>query len=450
YIKKKIIKKAHLPRAIVYKCVAGRPNVYLKGIDIEEAKKGREVRIEDNRISGSFNRGIEVIDSYRTWKSNEYNPPFPIVANNCIEGIVTSLSVSSGIYFDKARDINCYHNSVEVTAIGISDSSSALFIKDSEQLSIFNNSLTHEGTGYSVFIEDNSSIAWDYNSYYVNPEIDESPILIHYDGLEIATLGILQDNFGNVNSIPTPNKFTFFPDDTSPLLNSASIGIASLIPEDFEGDPRPDPLFNIPDIGYNEFIVQVIDDKFDGPISLPPFNYDIPDMWRHIYDGNSDSLVVSIKSTIPLEDLVTEVYLHNPAEEIRQAAGTFYLDRNYRLTTSSKLSMDKSIDELDIIGVRFYITQDEIDRIMAADPSINSYEDINLTYTPGKGSNLNAFTAISTSDPILFEQTDSKQLATNIYLIEYELTGITELGEFWLHGGTEPLVVGIEGTPFLS
>ena len=419
---------------IVFKCDVGKMPIDLfqkNTIDLDEAKLGRPVHIQNNHLFGVQYRGIEIIHSYRVGilPPDDAQPPLVLIANNRIEGTFNDKNpISAGIYLDKSKEINCYHNSIEVNGAG-NQLETALFIKDSGKLAVLNNSLAYNGeNGYSMYVEDNSGIGWDYNNYYKG----NSSTLAHYNGTDFFTL---EEIPGNSNSISTEPTFVFTFNDDSELLDTASIGVASLVPFDFEGDVRPDPITLKPDIGANEFVIGVFDNLFDSIVNAPVIEYNTPNQWQHVF--KNDSIAVSIHSTVDLGEVGTDLYLHNQ-ETLRQANETFYLDRNFRLEAENGFAATETVQ------IRLYVTQRELDRLMEVDEQIHSFKDLHLTYLDKElEGGMDTF-SVDEGNTIFFAQENSQQISTDAYLLEYRLTGVTQLGEFWLHGGEEALVVSIE------
>ncbi len=414
-----------------YKCMSVQlDNYFKKPIDESEAKQGRALTIQNNQLKGIQHRGISLIDCYsrRDFPLERPQPPLSVVANNLIEGQFQNNELSSGgIYLEKVRTLNFYHNSVEM---GGSGQKAAMYIQESRDLAILNNSLALMGkNGYGLYVADNSPISLDYNNYYAT----NSPFLTHVNGNDYSTVAEMP---GNIHSISAEPTFVFTFDSDSELLEAASEGVANLVPTDFEGDIRPDPFTLKPDIGANEFVIGIFDSTFNKIANISSIKYTLPDRWEHSILKN-DSIVFSIKSNVILGNIVTDLYIHNQ-EDIRQIGGKHYLDRNFRL------ELKKNFSPNDTIELYLYTNQRELNGLIAVDEQVQSFKDLNLTFVANDNEEEDISTFSGNGETKLFRQTNGIQITQSIYLLAFTLTDITQLGEFWLHGGEEALVVGIE------
>jgi len=418
-------------------CIAGISVIgliqtsYKKTTHTSKSQQDHITAIQNNQLKGVQHRGISMMDchSFIVLDTNQTQPPLILIANNRIEGSFNNSSlVGAGIYLEKDSIINCFHNSIQINGSNINGIRAPFYTRESYDLTIFNNSFAYTGdNGYSIYIEDGSGITWNYNNYYKG----NSPTLAHYNGEDFFTLNEIP---GNLNSISTEPKFIFTFNDDSELLDTASIGVASLVSFDFEGDVRPDPITLKPDIGANEFVIGVFDNTFNQAVDAPMIDYTTANQWQHVF--KNDSIVVSINSNVNLGEITTNLYIDSVG--VRKFYGKYCLDRNFRLEAGNNFSATE------MVQIRLYITQRELDKLMEVDDKINSFKDLNLTYlNKGLGGDMSVF-SVDGGETKFFAQENSQQISKDAYLLEYSLTGITQLGEFWLHGGEEALVVDIE------
>ena len=101
--------------------------------------------------------------------------------------------------------------------------------------------------------------------------------------------------------------------------------------------------------------------------------------------------------------------------------GIFFLDRNWTL--------DSDVDPGQII-VSTFLTQDELEDLTLADPSVDDISDLMITHDPAQG----CLTAPTGSDNVLLDPTSVN--LNNAYSLTFTTSGFST---FFAHGGTVPL-----------
>ena len=150
-------------------------------------------------------------------------------------------------------------------------------------------------------------------------------------------------------------------------------------------------------------------------------NIDSPDDWVYIVDANDDTKVIAAvfdaNGGNSLYDTESETEISANVEEYN---GEYYLQRVTRVTPVSQGPAD----------VRIYFTQDELDALMAADPSITGISDLAVTKCDESGSWQNCVLLTSSFN------------TSNIGSGYYAEVSVTSFSKFYIHKDTNfPLPV---------
>jgi hypothetical protein len=208
--------------------------------------------IEANKITGASSRGI-----HAQWTSHQ-SGDYPYMVNNMVSCQFEAISdtTNAGIFLsNNSDDWQIYYNSVNVTGNGC-----AVHIKiNSDNIDLQSNTLSYINgdQGYSAKIEnENSLLEWDYNNYYSE---NSTGIVKLGDFVYITSVADLPSNANSVSINPAFLTFSDLHINNSSLQsNVANPNIAELFPYDIDGEPRPDLISALPDIGADEYLPTLV------------------------------------------------------------------------------------------------------------------------------------------------------------------------------------------------
>ena len=199
-----------------------------------------DMTIRNNRmhIIGGYGYQSAAIELWHTDQSKLYN--------NFI--YTRGSAPSSGIRLRNANSSEVLFNSINITNTDVGDRSTALEVKDSDQLKLLNNIFNINDRGLPVMVGINMSGSQiDYNNYH-HPR----GIIGNFEGVIYSELDGWRTDTGQDNHSLSVNPFYTSPQDLSInqiLLNNAALAIAG-IDTDIDGVQRH---LSEPDIGAKEY-----------------------------------------------------------------------------------------------------------------------------------------------------------------------------------------------------
>ena len=175
------------------------------------------------------------------------------VKNNIIGGTSLSTGTTYGIYVTtNARDIDIFHNSISIT----SGNGRCLYIVSGTGADVRNNSFSiiNSTTGYAAYVSSPAYLLnMDYNNYYAPGSSSFIYVGAAYDQLTYQGAAGFNTNSidGDPNYVNPYNDLHAF---AAQLYDMGDPALLASVTDDYDMDPRPNPMSILPDIGADEYL----------------------------------------------------------------------------------------------------------------------------------------------------------------------------------------------------